>query len=62
MEVRNLERLVVVSIMDKGALIGVHQNGVVGSRSGGLVLSKEQLDWVRSYIEGQPKRSCLCGR
>ena len=40
---------------DKGALIGVHQNGVVGSRSGGLVLSKEQLDWVRSHIEGQPK-------
>ena len=40
---------------DKGTLIGVHQNGVVGSRSGGLVLSKEQLDWVRSYIEGQPK-------
>lgn len=40
---------------DKGALIGVHQNGVVGSRSGGLVLSKEQLDWVRSYIEGQLK-------
>ena len=40
---------------DKGALIGVHQNGVVGSRSGGLVLSKEQLAWVRSYIEGQPK-------
>ena len=40
---------------DKGTLIGVHQNGVEGSRSGGLVLSKEQLDWVRSYIEGQPK-------
>ena len=40
---------------DKGALIGVHQNGVVGNRSGGLVLSKEQLGWVRSYIEGQPK-------
>ena len=40
---------------DKGALIGVHQNGVVGSRSGGLVLSKEQLDWVRSYIAGKPK-------
>ena len=40
---------------DKGVLIGVHQNGVVGNRSGGLVLSKEQLDWVRSYIEGQPK-------
>ena len=40
---------------DKGTLIGVHQNGVEGSRSGGLVLSKEQRDWVRSYIEGQPK-------
>ena len=40
---------------DKGVLIGVHQNGVVDNRSGGLVLSKEQLDWVRSYIDGQPK-------
>lgn len=40
---------------DKGALIGVHQNGIVGSRSGGLVLSREQLDWVRSFIAGQPK-------
>ena len=40
---------------DKGVLIGVHQNGVVDNRSGGLVLSKEQLEWVRSYIEGQPK-------
>ena len=29
---------------DKGALIGVHQNGVVGSRSGGLVLSKSS--WI----------------
>ena len=40
---------------DKGVLIGVHQNGIIDNRSGGLVLSKEQLDWVRSYIEGQPK-------
>ena len=40
---------------DKGVLIGVHQNGVIDNRSGGLVLSKEQLDWVRLYIEGQPK-------
>ena len=40
---------------DKGVLIGVHQNGVIDNRSGGLVLSKEQLDWVRSYIEGQPQ-------
>ena len=40
---------------DKGVLIGVHQNGVIDNRSGGLILSKEQLDWVRSYIDGQPK-------
>ena len=40
---------------DKGEIIGVHQNGVVGQRSGGLVFSKEQLDWVKSYIDGKPK-------
>ena len=40
---------------DKGEIIGVHQNGVVGERSGGLVFSKEQLDWVKSYIDGNPK-------
>ena len=40
---------------DKGEIIGVHQNGVVGKRSGGLVFSKEQLDWVKSYIDGKPK-------
>ena len=40
---------------DKGEIIGVHQNGVVGERSGGLVFSKEQLDWVKSYIDGKPK-------
>ena len=40
---------------DKGEIIGVHQNGVVGQRSGGLVFSKEQLDWVKSYIDGNPK-------
>ena len=39
----------------KGEIIGVHQNGVVGERSGGLVFSKEQLDWVKSYIDGNPK-------
>ena len=39
---------------DKGEIIGVHQNGVVGERSGGLVFSKEQLDWVKSYIDGKP--------
>ena len=40
---------------DKGEIIGVHQNGIVGERSGGLVFSKEQLDWVKSYIDGNPK-------
>ena len=40
---------------DNGEIIGVHQNGVVGQRSGGLVFSKEQLDWVKSYIDGKPK-------
>jgi len=40
---------------DKGEIIGVHQNGVVGQRSGGLVFSKEQLDWVKSYIDDNPK-------
>ena len=40
---------------DKGEIIGVHQNGVVGQRSGGLVFYKEQLDWVKSYIDGKPK-------
>ena len=39
---------------DKGVLIGVHQNGVVDNRSGGLVYQRT-IDWVRSYIEGQPK-------
>ena len=40
---------------NEGEIIGVHQNGVVGQRSGGLVFSKEQLDWVKSYIDGNPK-------
>ena len=38
-----------------GDIIGVHQNGVVNSRSGGLVFSKEQFDWVKSYVDGIPK-------
>ena len=40
---------------DKGEIIGVHQNGVVNQRSGGLVFSKEQLDWVHSYVNGKPE-------
>lgn len=38
-----------------GDIIGVHQNGVENSRSGGLAFSKEQLDWVKSYVDGTPK-------
>ena len=38
-----------------GEIIGVHQNGVENSRSGGLAFSKEQLDWVKSYVDGTPK-------
>ena len=34
-----------------GNLVGIHQNGVVGQRSGGMLLSQEQLDWVKSVSE-----------
>ena len=44
---------------DKGEIIGVHQNGVVNQRSGGLVFSKEQFDWVRSYVNGKPEAPVL---
>ena len=37
----------------KGDLIGVHQNGVVSQRSGGIILSPKQLDWVKSAIDGK---------
>lgn len=37
-----------------GELIGVNQNGVVDKRSGGIVFSKEQLDWIKSYINKNP--------
>ena len=37
---------------DKGELIGVHQNGVEGVRAGGIKFSKEQLDWIKSVIDG----------
>ena len=40
---------------DKGNLIGVHQNGVVGVRSGGITFSKEQLDWVTSIANNAEK-------
>ena len=36
----------------QGELIGVHQNGVVGHRAGGIKFSKEQLDWIKSVIDG----------
>ena len=38
----------------EGKLIGVNQNGVVDKRSGGIVFSKEQLDWIKSYINKNP--------
>ena len=37
-----------------GKLIGINQNGVSGLRSGGIAFSKEQLDWIKSYIENAP--------
>ena len=37
----------------KGDLIGVHQNGVVGQRSGGIILSPKQLEWVKATIDGK---------
>ena len=40
---------------DKGNLIGVHQNGVVNVRSGGITFSKEQLDWVTSIANNAEK-------
>ena len=36
----------------KGEVIGVHQNGAE-NRSGGLILSPTQLDWIRSVIKGK---------
>ena len=35
-----------------GEVIGVHQNGAQ-NRSGGLILSPTQLDWIRSIINGK---------
>ena len=35
-----------------GEVIGVHQNGAK-NRSGGLILSPTQLDWIRSIINGK---------
>ena len=37
---------------DKGEVIGIHQNGGQ-NRSGGLILSPNQLEWIRSIIEGK---------
>ena len=37
----------------QGELIGVHQNGVEGLRSGGITFSKEQLDWVNAIARGE---------
>ena len=37
---------------DKGEVIGIHQNGGQ-NRSGGLILSPNQLEWIKSIIEGK---------
>ena len=37
----------------QGELIGVHQNGVEGMRSGGIAFSKEQLDWIKAIVNGE---------
>ena len=37
----------------QGELIGVHQNGVEGLRSGGITFSKEQLDWINALARGE---------
>ena len=36
----------------EGKLVGVHQNGVVGQRSGGILFSPAQLEWIQNYIKG----------
>lgn len=33
-------------------MIGIHQNGGQ-NRSGGLILSPNQLEWIKSIIEGK---------
>ena len=35
-----------------GKLIGVHQNGVEGIRSGGILFSPAQLKWIQDHIKG----------
>ena len=45
----------------KGEVIGVHQNGAE-NRSGGLILSPTQLNWIRSILNGKeitPKYDAL---
>ena len=45
----------------KGEVIGIHQNGAE-NRSGGLILSPTQLDWIRSILNGKeitPKYDAL---
>ena len=37
---------------ENGKLIGVHQNGVVGIRSGGILFSPAQLEWIHNFIKG----------
>ncbi|WP_134989786.1 S1 family peptidase, partial [Streptococcus oralis] len=36
----------------EGKLVGVHQNGVVGKRSGGILFSPAQLKWIQDHMQG----------
>ena len=36
----------------EGKLVGVHQNGVVGQRSGGILFSPAQLKWIQDHMKG----------
>ncbi len=36
----------------EGKLVGVHQNGVVGKRSGGILFSPAQLKWIQDHMKG----------
>ena len=36
----------------EGKLIGVHQNGVVGKRRGGILFSPAQLKWIQDHMQG----------
>ena len=44
-----------VSLIQKGKLVGVHQNGVVGKTGGGILFSPAQLKWIQDHMQGNFK-------